>query len=121
MSTRTYRVPESFDTVLDGKDIYVEFIRVTTYSHDPSYGADADGNRGVPRDSIDADDAEDITIRSWEENGAREVVRELRELPPEQQAVLAAEIEDYLVHIDPAPPEDEYDGPDTREEARGER
>jgi hypothetical protein len=120
MRTRTYRVPESFDTQLDGRDVCVEFTRVTTYSYDPTYGADADGNRGVPMDFIDDDHTEAITILSWEENGAREVVRAIQELPLEREAQLHAEIEDYLVHVGPTPPEDEYDGPDTREEVRGE-
>ena len=121
MSTRTHRVAESFDTVLDGRDICVEFTRRTVYVHDPSYGADADGDRGVPMDFIDEDEAEGITILCWEENGAREVVRKPEDLPPEQRGLLAAEIDDYIAHVGPTPPEDEYDGPDTREEARGER
>jgi hypothetical protein len=45
---------------IDGID--VEFERMTIWSHDPNYGADADGNRGVPCDFLDEDYADDVTV-----------------------------------------------------------
>ncbi|MCR4300847.1 MAG: hypothetical protein NUV51_04490 [Sulfuricaulis sp.] len=49
---------ETFDAVIDGRECQIEFTRVTTFVHDAHYGADADGNRGVPMDFIDEDLAE---------------------------------------------------------------
>jgi hypothetical protein len=40
----------------------VKFNRKTKWDYDANYGADADGNRGVPRVDVDDDCAEDITV-----------------------------------------------------------
>ena len=54
----------------------IEFTRVTTWSHDAHYGADADGNRGVPMDFIDEDYAEgDVLIAFIEDDGPIPVLK----------------------------------------------
>ena len=40
----------------------VRFNRKTEWSHDSNYGADADGNRGIPMTFIDEDYAVDISV-----------------------------------------------------------
>lgn len=40
----------------------VSFQRYTLFSYDPNYGADADGNRGIPMTFIDEDYAVDISV-----------------------------------------------------------
>lgn len=49
-----------FDATINGFDISIEFTRTTAWSWE-NYGADADGNRGMMMQSIDSDDATDIT------------------------------------------------------------
>lgn len=50
-----------FNAPLNGQDVDIEFTRTTAWSPE-HYGADADGNRGMWIDSIDEDEATDITV-----------------------------------------------------------
>ena len=51
-----------FDTTLGGRDVCIGFDRTTRYSHDATYGSDADGRRGTPTTFIDEDSAGDVEV-----------------------------------------------------------
>jgi hypothetical protein len=86
---------------------------VTTWDYDPSHGADADGNRGVPRTEIDEDYAQNIVVEFPEEDH-NPGKHPLYELSDALQALIMAELDSYLHSVEPTP-EDPYgddDGPD---------
>jgi hypothetical protein len=63
MKSHTQSIKTTLEEVdLAGREATIEFTRVTAFSHDPNADCDADGNRGVPRDEIDEDYAEDIMV-----------------------------------------------------------
>lgn len=54
---------EAFDATLkDGKEVEVTFDRTVAWSYDPTYGSDADGNRGVPMTFLDDDSYDDVNV-----------------------------------------------------------
>lgn len=69
----------------------VEFERVTKLYYEYNYGADIDGNRGVPRIFIEDDYAEDIYV-----NGKR-----LEIYSDELQVKVKEEIEQFINMSDP--------------------
>ncbi len=95
---------ESFDTTIAGRDACIEFTRVTTWSHDPSYGSDADGNRGIPMDFLDDDEAEDITL-----NFDDEPAKPLVEWPYVVRDLVDKAIEHYLEENKPQGGDDDRD------------
>lgn len=60
----------------DTRIVNVEFTANASLSHDPNYGADADGNRGIPQDFIDDMilDPKSIEI-SYEYNGKEKTIK----------------------------------------------
>ncbi len=110
--THKQSIPTSFDATIGAHDACIEFDRVTVFSHDAHYGADADGNRGVPMNFIDDDYAEDIMVLTWEgSDGAREVATPIDALTSLQALEVQRLIDDYLEQHDPAykEPEDDPD------------
>jgi len=115
----TYTVRESTNATIRGMDADIEFDRTFTCDHDAHYGADADGNRGVPMDFIEDEDQTDIQVTFQDENEPQP----LGTLPAAEQAEVLAAIADYLTRSRgravssrgaPTPPE-EPDGPDPDE------
>lgn len=80
------RRTEGFASVLDGRDIYVEFLRVTTI--------DRDGE-------VDDDEAEDVVV-TYEEDGN----------PPMDKPYPPSVNEAIDTYLENTPPTPEYDGPD---------
>ena len=75
----------------------IEFDRVTTWTHDAHYGADADGNRGMAMDFIDEDYAENVTVTF---DGDREALP-LKALSAFQQFTVQGIIDAYLESHEP--------------------
>ena len=99
---------ESFDAIIDGRECQIEFTRVTTFVHDAHYGADADGNRGMPMDFIDEDIAEDVCISFIEDDGPMPVPKHLE---AEVEKAVDAYIESHEAEA-PEPEEPDYDNRD---------
>jgi hypothetical protein len=60
---RTSREEIEFDAVLGvGVESVISFTRITSFSYDPHYGADADGRRGWPMTFIDEDLFENVKL-----------------------------------------------------------
>ena len=84
--------------LLVGDDYYeASFTRVTRISHDPDYGADADGRRGMPMDFIDEDYYEDVFVSKYieAEDKMTEAVA-LGTLPEAERQAVEAALEAYL-------------------------
>ena len=94
----------SFDTEIDGKDVNIEFERTTKFGYDPSYGADADGNRGVPMWSIEEDDWARASV-AVELDG--EMAVELHNLSPMEQVSVLAKIGEYMTTHEPEMADDD--------------
>lgn len=105
---------ECCDATIDGRECQIEFTRVTTWAHDAHYGADADGNRGVPMDFVEEDCAEAITINFIDEPGEPVTAQSIRDQHPLLYAEIAKAIDAYLERVEPTV----EDGPDDRDEAR---
>ncbi len=124
MKPRTCTVRESFIETIECNpstpvEVEIEFDRVTTYSHDAHYGADADGNRGRPMDFVDEDRAENVVV-SWDDRTPITLDALADAWPKEgdradpKRAVLAA-VNAYLERVEPTP-EEEEEGPDPDDE-----
>lgn len=74
-----------------GDTVRVEFDRVTHWYHDAHYGADADGNRGIPVDDIDEELAEDVRVTL-----PSGLVVPLTDLAPIHQDVINEAITEFL-------------------------
>lgn len=99
---------ETFDAVIDGRECQITMTRVTNFVHDATYGADADGNRGMAVDYIDEDAAEgDVLIDFLDVEGDPIVVR-----VSALQAEVDTAIDAYIERTEPTPPDDEDDEPD---------
>lgn len=109
---------ELFDAVLDGRDVSIEFTRLTTFvrSH---YGADADGNRGVDVTEIEEDEAEGIVVLTVEDgaDGHKELTTPLDALTSLQALEVQRLVDEYLAAHVPDEPEpddeDDYDHEDS--------
>ena len=116
--------PASFDAQLDGRDVCIEFDRVTIFVRDAHYGADADGNRGMCVDMIDDDYAEHVLVL-WCRGSSDEMQEfsaslddltrawtgSLIHMDIELKAQVQILLDDWLEKNEPAPPE-EPDYPD---------
>jgi hypothetical protein len=97
MRSHTQRVKTTLEEVdLAGREATIEFTRVTVTTHDPNYGADADGNRGVPRDEIDEDYAEDIRV-----SFTPDMLENFDTLPEGIRALVTAAIDTYIAMHEP--------------------
>ena len=110
---------EAFDAVMDGQDVCIEFDRVTTWSTDHHYGADADGHRGISRTDIDEDYAEEIVVLTWTNgaDGHREIVTPITALTSLQALEVQQLIDLYLEENEPTWPDD--DEPDDEPDGWG--
>lgn len=107
-------VAESFDTVLKGLEVCIEFERTTTYERDLHYGADADGNRGISMLLVDDDVAEDIKVTIED----TDIQAPFLSLTPELQIDVQQAVDDYMEKHDPQQfeePEPDYDDQDEDE------
>lgn len=102
---------ETFDAIIDGRECQIEFTRVTVFSHDAHYGADADGNRGMPMDFIDEDYAEGDVLIAFIEDDDGPVVA-----PKVFQAEVDKAVEAYIKSHEPTAPEDEEPDYDDRDD-----
>ena len=115
MSSGKQTRSEAFDAELDGQDVCVEFDRVTKWSTDPNYGADADGNRGISVTEIDEDYAENIFVLTFEQgaDGTKEISTPLSALTSLQALEVQRLVDEHLEQHEPTEPEEpDYDGPD---------
>lgn len=98
MSDETNEMEVSIELVLDkawqGTDITVSvaFIRRWEVSVDTNYGADADGNRGERRETIEDDRYEDILVNE----------KPIATFPAEVQQQVKAGIEGWMRQNEPA-------------------
>ena len=86
-----------FDAVIHDTDVYLAFTRTTTWSHDPTYGSDADGNRGIPMTCVDEDRASDILITVGDSLATDPIER----WPALAQAACLEAVQAYLAAICP--------------------
>lgn len=96
-----------FDAVIGGQDINIEFTRTTVFSHDPNYGADADGRRGWPMTFIDEDDYTNVRV-SWENDDTGNAHNDipLDELTAVMKTAVVEAVEHYIETHDPTAPEE---------------
>ncbi len=85
----------SFGAADGSEDVLIAFDRTTVFSHDSSYGSDADGNRGMAVDLVDDDWADHIQL-----DGVNRV-----ELDLETRQAVDEAVEQYLEDNDPEAPE----------------
>jgi hypothetical protein len=78
---------------------------------DPNYGADADGNRGVSMDFM-----EEVVFTKIEDAESGDLIE-----PIDEESELVKALYDAMDTDEIELEDEEYDGPDTVEEARGER
>ena len=97
MDVMKNQTEESFDTIIGGRNVCLEFTRVTVFVHDAHYGADADGNRGWPMDFIDEDYAEDVLVE-FDGEGSGAIL--------DVQTEVDSAIEKYLESHEPTMPEE---------------
>ena len=74
-----------------GEIVPVRFERHFEIAYDSNYGADADGNRGMPMTFVEDDYAEDIVVDGIP----------LIEMTPETQTVVNQEIDSWLESNEP--------------------
>lgn len=92
--------PAAFDTVLAGRNVCIDFDRVTVFSHDAHYGADADGRRGWPMTFIDDDYADSVRVEFFGNGAPTGSIADVATLVSEQ-------IDAYLERTEPEPVEDD--------------
>jgi hypothetical protein len=100
MTTKT-RISDSCCITLDGdREAEVTFTRVVEFDYDSRYGADADGNRGVPRWSFDEDPPENVKVSI---EGSEAV--SLSQLSEIDRGAIEAGLDDYISEDEPEAPE----------------
>jgi len=99
-----HTVSIDFDAVIGTSEVCISFTRRTTWSYDPHYGSDADGNRGMPLTSIDEDWGDNVTATYY---SGLVVSADL----------LQDAVDCYIATYEPEPPEErEQDGDDQEDE-----
>lgn len=101
----------SVEMTLDGRGVEVTWVRVTQWDYDANYGADADGNRGVPMWDYSDDEPERVVIEDYTAGTKTPI----EALPKAQQALVDAAIDAAQRETDPNWPEDEPDEPPEEE------
>ena len=94
-----------FDTRLDGREVFVEFDRTTTWSSGLE-GQDADGNRGVWMTSIDEDYADSITLYWYDEGGDGHTDIPLAALTSLQALEVQRLVDEWLEQHEPTEPDE---------------
>ena len=110
MKNGTHTTDVEFDAMVDGLDITIGFTRTTTFSHDPTYGSDADGRRGWPMTFIDEDSATDVMVTVNDQT----IPLALLDNAEQVQAAVDA----YLASHEPEPPEEPERDYDVERDAR---
>jgi hypothetical protein len=108
-----------FDAVINGVDVCISFTRTSVFGRE-NYGADADGNRGMMINTIDADEYTQVSVE-WEDEHGRERTFPMDEFPSAFgiMAVNSA-IETYMEAHEPEPPDEpehEYEPEDPDDSA----
>lgn len=112
MKSARFTVPiELDDFQIGGVDVVIRFDRIIEVVHDPKYGADADGNRGIERTDIDDDGSPENVVLEFPDQRTAPV----SDWSTDVQKAVAAKIDEYLTAKPPEedlPEDDPYDGPD---------
>ena len=96
----------------DGNDVCIRFERTTTCSYE-NYGADADGNRGQLRLTLDNDEFDDVHVMYYD---GTNVLHKLSDLSAEEQEEVTRLIEEYMEMHDAEFDESEPDYDDREED-----
>lgn len=100
-NTWTCTAAASFETVLHGEPVEIQFNRRTSWEHDRSYGSDADGNRGIPVTFKGDDEAVTESIRIIDDDGHERIPTTA------ERAEVETLIATYMDTHEPEPGEDE--------------
>jgi hypothetical protein len=95
---------------IDFGEVTIQFTRVVEWMYDPSYGADADGNRGMATWMYDEEEPEDIVVVDEDGNETP-----IAQLSAERAKEVTAVIDKFLQATTPEGlnddgPEEDYDG-----------